>query len=348
MVKVNLLKKEGNTEETLPPVEEITVETPKPEKKEKSKKSGNKGGALKIILILLVVGAIGGSGYLAYLQGWFSGGSDSTTVDTMVIADETPMDSPEKPKVIEKPATKPTPKKLSTIDKKPEQSRSTEKSNRAVKRSPDKTVQKRGSELSQVTEGRILLDVFNSIISSVNESMSNMKLTVSSSRVTLALGMNTREEAALLLRNIRQKWPTSNLRAVRFESPKSAVGYAFATQFSGSVQFKGIVPKSGDKKRNMLKAEPFKNRLTTLTASHGLKLIKFKTSSAVQMRGGSSIPITITASGSNESISKFIDSLAKLDVAYGISRASIQSNDSATSTISLYLHLIRSNSKASS
>jgi len=208
VVKVNLLKKDGNAEETLPPEEKITVETPKPEKKEKSKKSGNKGGTLKIILILLVVGAIGGSGYLAYLQGWFSGGSDSTTVDTMVIADETPMDSPEEPKVIKKPATNPTSKKLSTIDTKPKQSRSTEKSNRPVKKSPDKIVQKMGSELSHVTEGRILLEVFNSIISSVNESMSNMKLTVSSSRVTLALGMNTREDAALLLRNIRQKWPT--------------------------------------------------------------------------------------------------------------------------------------------
>ena len=143
MVKVNLLKKSGSAEEEHLPVEEKTVETPKPEKKEKSKKSGNKGGTLKIILILLVVGAIGGSGYLAYLQGWFSGDSDVTSpVDTMVIADETPMDSPEEPKVIEKPATKPTPKKLSTIDTKPKQSRSTEKSNRPVKKSPDKLFKK--------------------------------------------------------------------------------------------------------------------------------------------------------------------------------------------------------------
>ena len=346
MVKVNLLKKDGITEETLPPVEEITVETSEPEKKEKSKKSGKKGGSLKIILILLVVVAIGGSGYLAYLQGWFSGSDASSPVDTMIIADETPMDSPEEPKVIEKPIAKPKPKKLSTIDREPKQSQNKAKPDRPAKKSPDKTVQKRGGELTQVIEGRILLDVFNSIITSVNEGMSNMKLTVSSSRVTLALGINTREDAALLLRNIRQKWPMSNLRAVRFESPKSAVGYAFATQFSGSVQFKGIVPKSGDKKRKMLKTVPFKNRLTTLTAAHGLKLIKFKTSSAVQMRGGSSIPITITASGSNESISKFIDSLSKLDVAFGMSRASIQSNDSATSTVSLYLHLIKSDSKA--
>ena len=334
MVKINLLKKEGAVEEEFPPVEEISVEESKPEKKEKSKQSAKKGGSLKIILILLVVGAVGGSGYLAFLEGWFSGSEKPSPETAMVIADETPMDSPKKSKPAQKAAVM------------PKQSRSEAKSDRPAKKLPNKTVQKMGSELAQVVEGRILLDVFNSIISSVNDGMSDMKLTVSNSGVTLALGINTREDAALLLRNIRQKWPMSNLRAVRFERPVPATEYAYATQFSGSILFKGIVPNSGDRKRSMLKTEPFKKKLTTLTAAHGLKLIKFNASSEIQMRGSLSIPITITAYGSKESISNFIDALAKLDIAYGLSRASILSTDSASSTVSLYINLIKSKSKA--
>ena len=191
----------------------------------------------------------------------------------------------------------------------------------------------------------ILLDVFSAILSSVSDGMNDMKLTVSNSGVTLALGMNTREEAALLLRNIREKWPMSNLRAVRFERPNFPSGYAYATQFSGSVQFKGKIPQSGDKKRSKLNKETFRKRLTTLIAANGMKLDKFKASSKVQMRGSSSIPITITATGSKESIIKFVDSLTKLDVAYGLARASILNKDSASSTVTLYLNLIMPNSK---
>ena len=346
MVKINLLKKGGPVEEEFPPVEENSVETPEPDKKEKSKKAKKKSGSLKLILFILMVGAIGGSGYLAYLQGWFLGGDESSPVDTMVVADETPMDSPKESKTVEKSIKKPPPNKLTIVDKKPKPAQSKPKTKIGTKKLPNKAVQKRGNELAQVIEGRILLDVFRSIISSVNDGMSNLKLTVSNSGVTLALGMNSREEAALLLRSIREKWPMSNLRAVRFERPNSPSEYAYATQFSGSVQFKGNVPKSSDKKRSMLKIKPFKKRVAALIAAHGLKLVKFNTSSKVQMRGNSSIPITITANGSKESISKFIDSLAKLDAAYGLARASILSKDSASSTVSLYLNLIMSDSKA--
>lgn len=345
MVKVNLLKKGEPAKEEFSPEEENSVETPEPAKKEKPKK---KGGNLKLILLILMVGAIGGSGYLAYLQGWFSGGDKTTPPDTMVVADETPMDSPKEDKIAEKSVKKPPTKKpatvKTTITTKPSQSKV--KPGRPAKKSPDKAVQKRGNQLTQVIEGRILLDVFSSIISSVNDGMSDMKLTVSRSGVTLALGMNSREEAALLLRKIREKWPMSNLRAARFERSNSVSEYAYATQFSGSVLFKGRVPESSEKKKSLLKTKPFKTRLTTLIAAHGLKLVRFKASSKVQMRGSSSIPITITANGSKDSISKFIDSFAKLNVAYGLSRASILSQDSASATVSLYLNLIMSNNKA--
>ena len=346
MVKINLLKNVGPVEEELPPVEEISVETPEPSKKEKSEKTKQKGGTLKLILFILMVGALGGSGYLAYLQGWFLGSKELSPGDTMVVADETPMDSPEKSETVEKPIKKPPPKKLSKVNIKPKSAQSKPKTKNSTKKSPNTAVQRRGSEISQVIEGRILLDVFRFIISSVGNGMSDMKLTVSTSGVTLALGMNSREEAALLLRSIREKWPMSNLRAVRFERSKSPSEYAYATQFSGSVQFKGNVPNSNDKKRSRLKTETFKKRLTALIAAHGLKLVRFNASSKVQMRGNSSIPITITANGSKESINKFIGSLSELDIAYGLARASILSKDAASSTVSLYLNLIMSNGKA--
>ncbi len=346
MVKINLLKKDESVEEEFSPLEEISVETPEPDKKEKSKKAEKKGGSLKLVLFILVAGALGGSGYLAYLQGWFSASDESSPVDIMVVADETPMDSPKESKTVEKSIKKPPPQKPTIVDKKPKPAQSKPKTKSSAKKSPTEADQKRGNELALVIEGRILLDVFSSIITSVNDGMSDMKLTVSNSGVTLALGMNSREEAALLLRSIREKWPMSNLRAVRFEKPNFPSEYAYATQFSGSVQFKGKVPKSSDKKKSMLKTETFKKRVTTLIAAHGLKLVKFNASSKDQMRGKSSIPITITAYGSKESISKFIGSLTKIDAAYGVARASILSKDSASSTVSLYLNLIMSNSKA--
>jgi len=345
MVKINLLKKGGPAEKEIPPVEEISVETPEPSKKEKSEKTKQKGGTLKLILFILMVGALGGSGYLAYLQGWFLGSKELSPGESMVVADETPMDSTEESETVEK-SIKKLPKKLSKVNINPKSAQSKPNTKNGTKKSPNTAVQRRGSELSQVIEGRILLDVFRFIISSVGNGMSDMKLTVSNSGVTLALGMNSREEAALLLRSIREKWPMSNLRAVRFERPKSPSEYAFATQFSGSVQFKGNVPISSDKKRSRLKTETFKKRLTALIAAHGLKLVKFNVSSKVQMRGNSSIPITITANGSKESINKFIDSLSKLDIAYGLARASILSKDAALSTVSLYLNLIMANGKA--
>lgn len=349
MVKINLLKKGEAADEELSPVEEISVESAEPVKKEKTKKTKKKGGSLKLILVLLIVVAIGGSGYLAYIEGWFAGSDEPTTpVETMVVADETPMDSPQESKTVKKPIEKPPAKKTPAVIKtpKPKPIQAKPITAKPVKKSPVKAVQTRGNGLTQVIEGRILLDVFRSIISSVDDGMSDMKLTVSNSGVTLALGMNSREEAAILLRNIREKWPMSNLRAARFERSASASEYAYATQFSGSVLFKGKVPSSGEKKRSLLKEATFKRSLTTLIDKHGLKLVKFKASSKVQMRGRSSIPITVTANGSKDSISKFIDSLAKLDAAYGLSRASILSKDSATSTISLYLNLIMSNGKA--
>ena len=346
MVKINLLKKGQPVEEEFPPVEEITVEKPEPPKKEKSKKAKKKGGSLKLILFILMVGAIGGSGYLVYLQGWFLGSDESSPAETMVVADETPMDSPKESETVEKSVKKPPPQKLTNVDKKPKPAQSKPTTKSSTKKSPSKAVQKRGNELAQVIEGRLLLGVFRSILSSLEDGMGDMKLTVSNGGVTLALGMNSREDAALLLRSIREKWPMSNLRAVRFERPNSPSEFIYATQFSGSVQFKRNVPKSSDKRRSVLKTEAFKKRLTTLITAHGLNLVKFDASAKVQMRGISSIPITITANGSNESISKFIDSLTKLDVAYGLARASILSKDSALSTVSLYLNLIMSSSKA--
>lgn len=346
MVKINLLKKSGLVEEELPQVEETVVETPEPDKTEKSKKAKKSGGGLKVILFVLIIGAIGGSGYLAYSEGWFSPDIDSSPVETMVVADETPMDSPKETEVVEKAITKPPPKKLSKIDTKPKPVQSKPKTKSSPKQSPGKAVQRRGSELAQVIEGRILLEVFRSILSSVDDGMGNMKLTVSNSGVTLALGMNSREEAALLLRSIREGWPMSNLRAVRFERPNSPSEYSYATQFSGSVQFKGYVQSSGERKRSMLNTAAFKKKLTTLITANGLKLVRFKASSKVQMRGNSSIPITVTANGSQDSISKFIESLSKLDAAFGLARASILSKDSASSTVSLYLNLIVPNSKA--
>lgn len=346
MVKINLLKKGEPVEEEFPPVEEITVEKPEPPKKEKSEKAEKNGGSLKLILFILVVGAIGGSGYLMYLQGWFSGSGESSPAETMVVADETPMDSPKESETVEKSVKEPPPQNLTNADKKLEPAQSKPKTKSSTKKSPSRAVQKRGNELAQVIEGRIVLGVFRSILSSVEDGMGDMKLTVSNSGVTLALGMNSREDAALLLRSIREKWPMSNLRAVRFERPNSPSEYTYATQFSGSVQFKRNVPKSSDKRRSVVKTETFKKRLTTLITAHGLNLVKFDASAKVQMRGNSLIPITITANGSNESISKFIDSLTKLDVAYGLARASILSRDSALSTVSLYLNLIMSGSKA--
>ena len=176
--------------------------------------------------------------------------------------------------------------------------------------------------------------------------MSNLKLTVSNSGVTLALGMNSREDAAILLRTVRQKWPLSNLRAVRFEQPDLATDYKYATQFSGSVHFKDTIPSSGNKRRRTLNTASFKKLISELTTTHGLNLSKFRISPETQMRGRATIPIIVTAVGSNESITDFIESLAKVDVAFVLLRASILSKDSASSFVSLYLNLIKSNSKA--
>jgi len=146
MVKINLLKKGGPVEEEFSPVEDISVETPEPSEKEKSKKAKKKGGSLKLILFILMVGAIGGSAYLAYLQGWFSMGDESFPVDTMVVADETPMDSPEESETVEKPIKKP-PKKLSKVNIKPKSAQSKPKTKNSTKKSPNTAVQRRGSEL---------------------------------------------------------------------------------------------------------------------------------------------------------------------------------------------------------
>ncbi len=246
----------------------------------------------------------------------------------------------------DKPVEKAAPKKLSTPIK--DVKRQTPSTPKAKPGQPAKrkTPVMAGDVSRQVIEGRIILDVFRGIVASIEKGSGNLKLSVSQSRVTLALGLNSREDAALLLRSIRQRWPMSNLRAVRFQAPTVSSGYNYSTQFDGSVKFRGVTPSSGASKRSVLALNQFRKTISDNLTKSRLNLIKFD-AGKVTMRNGSAVtPVEITVEGANESIVLFIDSLMKLDAAYEVTRAAILGKDESVSTLSLYLKLVNPGSRA--
>ena len=349
MVKVNLLRKE-KTEDVEPSgvVEDFIGTSAAPDEPElsaKKDKAGKKGGRFKTVLLIFLAVAAAGSAYVLYTKGWEFTGTEADPEKKIVIADETPMEEPAAAKP-DKPVEKAVPKKLSTpIKDIKQQTPSTPKakpSQPARRKSPIIAVD--GSR--RVIEGRIILDVFRGIVASIEKGSGNLKLSVSPSRVTLALGLNSRNDAALLLRNIRQRWPKSNLRAVRFQAPTVSSGYNYSTQFDGSVKFKGVTPSSGASKRRVLALNLFRKTIFDNLTKSRLNLIKFNAGKVTRRNGSAITPVEITVEGANESIVLFIDSLMKLDAAYEVSRAAILGKDESVSILSLYLKLVSPGSRA--
>ena len=349
MVKVNLLRKEKTADAEPSGVVEDFVGTAaapdEPEPPTKKEKAGKKGGRFKTVLLIFFAIAAAGSAYVLYTKGWEFTGTDTDPEKKIVIADETAMELPSAAKP-DKPVGKVSPKKLSTpIQAKEKQTPRTTKvkSGQPAKR---KSPIMAGGGLRQIIEGRIILDVFRGIVASIEKGSGNLKLSVSPSRVTLALGLNSRNDAALLLRSIRQRWPMSNLRAVRFQSPTVPSGYNYSTQFDGSVKFRGVTPSSGTSKRRVLALKQFRKTISDNLAKSGLSLKKFDAGKEAKRNGSSITPVEITVEGANESIVLFIDSLMKLDAAYEVSRAAILGKDESVSTLSLYLKLVNPGSRA--
>ena len=343
MVKVNLLRKE-KTEDVEPSgvVEDFIGTSAAPDEPElsaKKDKAGKKGGRFETVLLIFLAVAAAGSAYVLYTKGWEFTGTEADPEKKIVIADETPMEKPAAAKP-DKPVEKAAPKKLSTpIKEKARQTPSTPKAKpgQPAKR---KTPVIAGDVSRQVIEGRIILDVFRGIVASIEKGSGNLKLSVSPSRVTLALGLNSRDDAALLLRNIRQRWPMSNLRAVRFQAPTVPSGYNYSTQFDGSVKFRGVAPSSGASERRVLALNQFRKTISDNLTKSRLNLIKFNAGKVTRRNGRAVTPVDITVEGANESIVLFIDFLMKLDAAYEVSRAAILGKDESVSTLSLYLKLV--------
>ena len=343
MVKVNLLRKKTTTDEEPSGVVEdfvgTTAESVEQELSLKKDKTGKKGGRLTSIILIFLAIAAAGSAYVLYTRGWEFTGFKSEPEKKIIIADETPMGKPAAV-IPDKPVVKATPKKLSTpVKDKPRQTPSTQKAKPgqpARRKSP--ILAEDGSR--QVIEGRIILDVFRGIVASIEKGSGNLRLSVSQSRVTLALGMNSRDDAALLLRSIRQRWPMSNLRAVRFQSPTVSTGYNYSTQFDGTVKFRGVTPSSGASKRRVLALKQFRKTISENLKKSKLDLKKFDAGKVTSRNGSVVTPVEITVEGANESIVLFIDSLMKLNAAYEVSRVAILGKDESVSILSLYLKLV--------
>ena len=344
MVKVNLLRKKSTTDVEFSGVAEDFIGTAaapdEPELPVKKEKADKKGGRLKSVLLIFLAIAAAGSAYVLYTRGWEFAGSEADHEKKIVIADETPMGEPVAAKPV-KPAGKATPKKLSTpIADGARQTQSTPKA-KPAQPAKRKSPIMAGDGSRQVIEGRIILDVFRGIVASIEKGSGNLKLSVSQSRVTLALGLNSRDDAALLLRSIRQRWPMSNLRAVRFQPPTVSSGYNYSTQFDGTVKFRGVTPSSGASKRRVLTLKQFRKTISENLTKSRLNLKRFNTGKVTSRNGSAVTPVEITVEGSNESIVLFIDSLMKLDAAYEVSRAAILGKDESVSTLSLYLKLVK-------
>lgn len=354
MVKVNLQHKQSlepeepndgvNNEET--PVPEMPDESiPEPETYKK------KSGVLKYILLIFIALIATGSAYFLYTKGWTLKDISFESAKSLFIADKASEDEStiKKTTVKKKPKVK---RKLSTI--KP---RETGDKEDPPKSRPKKKPKSRGARkvakpsrrvVSTATDGRNLLEVLNSIVTSLGEESGDLKLTVSSSRVTLAINLNSRADAALLLRKIRQKWPLSNLRAVRFEHSNNLSAYNYVTQFDGSVKPSlGVTALSGGSRR-LMNLKDFKKLLSEYLTISGLTSSNLEAKKGIKGKSGTVIPMVITADGANESIVLFMESLMKTDATYTVLRASVLSKDDAVSKMSIYLSLNIGSDKARS
>lgn len=364
MVKINLTKKQESHPEE-PNAELIDEVTPSSEMsspaEEEAESTGKKGGALKYILLILFAVLTTGSAYFLYTKGWSLKDINLESAKSLIFADES---SDEVSKTKAEATKKKTPKqtkktkskkKLSTLNlpsgdddtqkAKPKQKKKKKPVPKKIKE-VSKSVKK--GVVSKVSDGRILLDVFKSIVTSIDEESGDLKLTVSNSRVTLAVSLNSRAEAATLLRKIRQKWPLSNLRAVRFEQSNNLSSYNFATQFDGSINTAMSAAVSNNGMRRVMKLSEFKKLLSENISRSGLTLSSLETKKGVKSKTGTVIPMVITAEGSNDSIVLFMDSLMNSNASYTVSRASIISKDDAVSKMSIYLSLNNGSDKARS
>lgn len=345
MVKVNLLNKQAsepeepndllNNEDTAVP------EMPNPSEPE-PETSAKKGGALKYILLIFIALIATGSAYFLYTKGWSLKDISFKSDDSLIIADESSMDESPKKKASVRKKSK-VKKKLSTIkprdpDVKKEQPKSKPKQ-KPKSQSKKKVPKSANIVVAKAADGRNLLEVLNSIVTSLDEESGDLKLAVSSSRVTLAINLNSREDAALLLRRIRQKWPLSNLRAVRFEQTNNLSAYNYATQFNGSVKSTAVAPAMEGGIRTKMNLGDFKKLLSGYLTKSGLTSSSLDAKKGVKGKSGTVIPIVITADGANESIVLFMESLIKSDASYTVSRASVLSKDDAVSKMSIYLSL---------
>jgi len=355
MVKINLSKKQESKLEELGEdlIDKVTTapEAPLSSEPEPDAK-GKKGGVLKYILLIILAVITTGSAYFLYTKGWSLKDISFESTKSLFTADEASKDESS-----DKKAPKPTKrtkvrKKLSTINpqdlnvakEKPKQKAKT----KSISQKRKKVSRPVAKGVAKTTDGRILLEVFKSIVTSLGEESGDLKLTVSNSRVTLAINLNSRAEAALLLRKIRQKWPLSNLRAVRFEQSHNLSSYNYATQFDGSINAAMVTSVSSGGFRRSMKLDEFKKVLSDNLIKSGLTLSSLDAKKVVKSKSGTVIPMVITADGANESIVLFMDSLMKLDASYTISRASVLSKDDAVSKMSIYLSLNDRSDKARS
>jgi len=349
MVKVNL-QNEHPAEAEEPNDAVINEETAVPEMPDESvpepETYKKKSGVLKYIMLVFVALIATGSAYFLYTKGWTLEDISFESAKSLFISDKASVDesSIKKSTAKKKPKVK---RKLSTI--KPRETGDKKDSPKSrLKQKPKsrgtrKVVNPSKRVVAKATDGRNLLEVLNSIVTSLGEESGDLKLTVSSSRVTLAINLNSREDAALLLRNIRQKWPLSNLRAVRFEQSNNLSAFNYVTQFDGSVK-----PSSGGGNRRLMNLKDFKKLLSENLTISGLTSSNLEAKKGIKGKSGTIIPMVITADGANESIVLFMESLMKTDASYTVSRASVLSKDDAVSKMSIYLSLNIGSDKARS
>ena len=204
MVKVNL-QNENPSETEEPNDAVINEETAVPEMPDESVSEPEtykkKSGVLKYILLIFVALIATSSAYFLYTKGWTLEDISFESAKSLIIADEASVD--ESP--IKKTTAKKKPKvkrKLSTIkpretgDKKdPPKSKPKQK---PKSRATGKVAKPSKRVVSAATDGRNLLEVLNSIVTSLGEESGDLKLTVSSSQITLAINLNSRADAALL------------------------------------------------------------------------------------------------------------------------------------------------------
>ena len=353
MVKLNLQNKEASEPEEpndvvndeVAAVPETPIESgPEPETYKK------KSGVLKYILLIFIALIASGSGYILYTKGWTLKDISFDSAKSLFTSDESVDESPKKKTSVKKKSK--AKKKLSTI--KPRETEVKKdipksKSKQKIKTRGKKKAAKPSKRVAAVaTDGRNLLAVLNSIVTSLDEESGDLKLAVSSSRVTLAINLNSRADAALLLRKIRQKWPLSNLRAVRFEQSNNLSAYNYVTQFDGSVKSTTGTQAIGGGTRRKMNLVDFKKLLSEYLTKSGLTSSNLDAKKGVKSKSGTIIPMVITADGANESIVLFMESLMKTDVLFTVSRASVLSTDDAVSKMSIYLSLNIGSDKARS